>query len=371
MVLAVNLRQPNPHLAAARAAMRDDIAIYAGVALYLLVGAIFVIARSGVLFASLWTYVIAFTGIFGIALPHLLYGLAALRIRLKVGRRWQLAHRFMLRPERTGRFIAGTVLMLLALMPFQAMFSSIKSALPTNGQFPDDAAQANLDAVVHFGHEPWQYLMAVAGNPVALRIIELNYDMMWFVVCFGALYWVATSRRADALRTRYCFAFFLTWVVVGNIVAGTFLSAGPAFYGFVTGDARRFAPLTQFLRSTAGSLYSAADSQSYLWVLHLRGLAGFGSGISAFPSMHVALVAMNVCFAFEASRKLGLLALGYLVVIMLSSTYLGWHYGIDGYAAVLLSVLVYWALRNAWPYLAHLHIKAPLGETVGSTAAGT
>jgi hypothetical protein len=212
--------------------------------------------------------------------------------------------------------------------------------------------------------------LSVARNLVVLRVVEVNYDMMWFIVCFGALYWVATSRRANALRTRYCYCFFLTWIIVGNIVAGTFLSAGPAFYGFVTGDTRRFATLTQFLRSTAGDLYSAADSQSYLWMLHQRGLAGFGSGISAFPSMHVALVAMNVCFAFEASRRLGLVALGYLVIIMLSSTYLGWHYGIDGYAAVLLSVLLYWALRSAWPYLALLRLhKAPLDGAIAAIPA--
>ena len=38
-------------------------------------------------------------------------------------------------------------------------------------------------------------------------------------------------------------------VVIGSIIAATFITAGPALYGRVTGDNPRFAPLHNFLQS--------------------------------------------------------------------------------------------------------------------------
>lgn len=367
--MAFGWRHASPYIAATCAAMRADRPIYLATAAYMVIGAIFVIARSGTLLASLWLYLLVGVAVFGIALPYGAWLAAKARIRVRARRRTALAYRCLLKPGPVGRFAAGTALMLVVLMPFQAMFSSVKSALPVNGQFPDDTLEANADSLLHFGHEPWEYLLGVLHNPVVLRVAEVNYDFAWFVVCFGALYLVAVSPGSNGIRSRYVLCFLLIWIIVGNVIAGTFLTAGPAFYGFVTGDVRRFASLTQFLHTTAGSPYSAADSQSYLWTLHQRGRSGFGSGISAFPSVHVAVVAMNVFFAYERSRRLGLAVTGYMLVILVSSVYLGWHYAIDGYAALALSAGTYWGLRAAWPQLARLRLPSGLRQPAMNDAS--
>jgi membrane-associated phospholipid phosphatase len=124
-------------------------------------------------------------------------------------------------------------------------------------------------------------------------------------------------------------------------------TAGPAFYSLVTGDPDRFHKVRDFVGTTAGTFSSAADEQRYLWALHLAGSDGFGSGISAFPSMHVALISLMAMFATEHNRRLGIAAWVYVAFIVASSTYLGWHYAVDGYAAIILVAMVYWAVRSA------------------------
>lgn len=94
--------------------------------------------------------------------------------------------------------------------------------------------------------------------------------------------------------------------------------------------------------------------QEYLWTLYQSGTIGLGSGISAFPSMHVALATVVALYAWEWSRKLGFVAWVYVAFILCSSVYLGWHYAIDGYASIVVVSGLYWALRVLMPNLGRL-----------------
>jgi hypothetical protein len=141
----------------------------------------------------------------------------------------------------------------------------------------------------------------------------------------------------------------LTWIVIGNIAAGIFLCAGPAFYGQVTGDPTRFGEQLAFLARHADYDGSAAYYQNYLWMLYEKGVSGFGSGISAFPSMHVALITLNALFIWERSRAWGIAAFAYVAFILASSVYLAWHYAVDGYAAIAMTVGIYLLVRRWLP----------------------
>lgn len=64
-----------------------------------------------------------------------------------------------------------------------------------------------------------------------------------------------------------------------------------------------------------------------------------GLGISAFPSMHVAIAALTALYLTERSRWLAPVGVVFLGVIFFMSVYTGYHYALDGYfsiAAVLL-----------------------------------
>lgn len=247
-----------------------------------------------------------------------------------------------------ARLLSG-ICRLMAFMIFQGTFTSVKNGLSVwQGGFPFDKVQADIDAWLHFGVDPWRWL-AFAQHDLVRIAVEWNYAAVFFTACFGALFFVATSPLVARVRTRYLVCFMLVWIVVGNVFAGLFMSAGPAFYGKVTGDGLRFAAQLEFLERGAVWPNSAAAYQDYLWTLHSAGQTGFGSGISAFPSVHVALAMFNALFVWEYSRRLGLLAFAYVALIQASSVYLGWHYAIDGYVAAVLTVLIYAATRRMMP----------------------
>ena len=135
-------------------------------------------------------------------------------------------------------------------------------------------------------------------------------------------------------------------------------------------------PVLEFLAHGASSPGSSAYCQAYLWTLNTIGQTGLGSGISAFPSVHVALATLNALFAREYSRRLGIVAFAYAALIEVSSVYLGWHYAIDGYAAAIATVLIYVATRRMVPagrtramHLPQWARPAPVAAAVAITTA--
>ena len=327
-----------------------DYLIYLGLLIYLAAGILYVASHHAMLFGAIDIY--EHTGLltYCLILPFVVMVIGIARITHRLDRRRLLAYRHMFGPRRAARFVAGTLLMVLVLVPFEAMFASVKTTFSDSGLIYDKVA-ADIDRTIHLGRAPVKYLLSVAQDTRVLHLIEFNYDMVWFIVCFGTLYWVAISPRADRVRLRYCTSFFLCWIIIGNLVAAMFPTAGPAFYGLVTGDNSRFSLVQAFLQTTAGTFSSAFDEQAYLWILHQRGESGFGSGISAFPSIHVALITINALFIGEYSRRWAIVAWAYVAVIMLSAVYLGWHYAIDAYAAIVLVLLLYWGVSRLEPAL--------------------
>ncbi len=327
--------------------LRDDWLIYGIVALHAALGIVAITATGESSAFAYLAYFPTWPFIFLVFFPFLYALLILLQVVHRLERRRGLAAWLILSDKRLAHFGAGLIL-LCSMMIFQGTFTSLKNAFPIWwGGFPYDAVQADIDRILHFGRDPWHYLYAVGANGFVRGFIEWNYNQGWFILCFSALFWVAVSYDARAIRTRYFLCYVLLWIVIGNVFAGMFLSAGPAFYGNVTGDAARFAGQLAFLGQSDGGMHSAARMQNYLWATQQRGEAGFGSGIAAFPSMHVALVTLNALFLFEFSRKAGLAASAYVAFVIASSVYLAWHYAIDGYFSVVTTIVIYSLVRWA------------------------
>lgn len=339
-------------------ALRSDGAIYVLAALYVAIGYAFMSGKGYLAFGSFKAYYTAWSMNFGVLGPVFVTIIGVLHIIIRLDKRRSLAFRAMFAPKRVARFVAGTVLLLTALLLFTTMFSAVKTSFPIDHGFRFDVAQADIDKAIHFGVDPFRLLYAVAEHPLVLRIVEANYNIVWFIICYFTLYWVCTSPRTNGTRIRYVLTWMLSWIVIGNIMAGTWLSAGPAYYGLVTGDTTRFADQVAFLAATAGEPNSAHNFQQYLWKLFESGRVGIGSGISAFPSVHVAVTTLNALFIGEVSRRFGIAMWAYVGFIILSSVYLGWHYAIDGYVSVVMVTAIYWALRQLVPKLARLRWKS-------------
>ncbi|KKB84886.1 hypothetical protein VW29_08625 [Devosia limi DSM 17137] len=356
-------RTARQYLAALRSAIGADLPLYIIAALYVIGGYMLMAGMEQTAFGTLNAYYFAWSINFGIAAPIFVAVIGFSHITIRLNRRRALAYRAMFAPARVARFAAGTILLLTALLLFTTMFSSIKSTFPLASGFLFDVAQADIDKAIHLGTDPWRYLYAIAQHPIVLRVVEFNYNVVWFILCYFTLYWVVTSPRADQFRLRYVLTWMLSWVIIGNLIAGTWLSAGPAFYGLVTGDTERFGEQLAFLGITAGERNSAHNLQAYLWDLYETGNVGIGSGISAFPSIHVAMVVLNALFIGELSHRLGALMWCYVAFIIMSSVYLGWHYAIDGYVSVVAVLVIYWALRKLLPKIA-MRANAAVTEPV-------
>ncbi|NGO51208.1 phosphatase PAP2 family protein [Allomesorhizobium camelthorni] len=330
--------------------MRGDAGLYLLVVAYTALGLLALSATGRGESAAYGVYVAKWFTLFGFLFPVLNLLLVYAIVIHRVDRRRTLALRLAFSTERLACLVAGVAL-LLSMMLFQGTYTSLKNALPHwQGGFPHDRLQADIDRWLHFGVDPWIWLYRIGEHDLVRLVLEWNYNVLWFALCFGALFYVATSPRTRRMRTRYLVCFMLVWVVCGNLLAGLFLSAGPAFYGAVTGDEGRFAAQLAFLAHGAQSTNSAVTYQTYLWSLHQYGTAGFGSGISAFPSVHVALAALNALFLWDHSSRLGLAAFAYVAVIVASSVYLAWHYAIDGYASIAIVAVIYFGVKHieAW-----------------------
>lgn len=324
--------------------VRRDAWAYAAIAAYTVSGLLLLELSDLWEMAAYSQYFSKWTTLFLVMLPAITIIFDVIMVIVRFDRRRRLAFCRTFSPARLAYFFSGTCL-LMGLMIFQGTFTSIKNALPLlQGGFLYDRFQADMDSWLHFGTDPWR-LLAFAHQDLILRFVDWNYSVLWSVLCFGTLYFVATSPSARCIRTRYILMFMLVWILCGNVLAGIFISAGPAFYGAVTGDTARFAELTGFLAQ--GNPPSIAYGyQHYLWMLYEKGVAGFASGISAFPSVHVGLIAMNALFVAERHRGWAILAFGYVLFVAASSVYLGWHYAIDGYASFVVTLICHLALRR-------------------------
>jgi membrane-associated phospholipid phosphatase len=87
-----------------------------------------------------------------------------------------------------------------------------------------------------------------------------------------------------------------------------------------------------------------AEASGYLYASYQTGDSAMGTGISAMPSMHLAIVTLNACMLTSLNRHVGVLAWIYVALIQLGSVYLGWHYALDGYFSIAAVGLIWWGV---------------------------
>ncbi|TIW00845.1 MAG: hypothetical protein E5V77_09165, partial [Mesorhizobium sp.] len=124
-----------------------------------------------------------------------------------------------------------------------------------------------------------------------------------------------------------------------------FASVGPAFVSPFYSDST-FSPLMDYLRTTNITYpVLALDTQNYLLADASLDGPRLGSGISAFPSVHVAVATLNAIYLWRFGRVLRWVGLIFLLCIQLGSVHLAWHYAVDGYASMLLTLAIWIFVR--------------------------
>lgn len=233
------------------------------------------------------------------------------------------------------------ILVLALIPPLLSTFASFKRMIPTVNPFSWDERFMQLDAWLHLGTQPWEWLLPVLRSAPAIGFIDFVYTL-WFPVVVMTLVWQAWSGREPA-RSRFFLAFALTWILLGVVAATFFSSAGPCYYGRIVAGPDPYEALMKSLyRIDSERPLTALMLQEFLF----RGYSGAAAyrieGISAMPSLHVAIAALLVLLFARVNRTAMILAAGFGMLILLGSVVLGWHYAVDGYVAALLVLPVWW-----------------------------
>jgi hypothetical protein len=224
--------------------------------------------------------------------------------------------------ERKARILAvaaGRLCISLHWITFNWMKSMLPSAVP----FWADRPLADLDQAL-FGRAAWEWALSIVG-PAAV-VSKFAYSLwlpLHFIVLAGVL-----CMEPSVRKSRLLVAYFLMWMI-GTAVSFAFSSGGPIFYKAL-GFGPRFHELLH--QPHIGGIPKTA---AYLWSNYQDHAARPGAGISAFPSMHVALAAW---IAIALRHWSGWI---FAALVFYGSFLLGWHYFLDAPAGIAVTLIGY------------------------------
>jgi len=218
-----------------------------------------------------------------------------------------------------------------------SLFLPLKFAIPRQVPFWLDVPLAHAERSL-FGADPWLLVDRVLGWAVVP--MDLIY-VLWLPVQLLILFTVMLE-PPSAAKSHALMAYILAWFLLGVAAATLFSSAGPIFFDRLYGGAD-YAPLREALKAR-GAWVVLAESDA-MWSAYVNGHRGLLTGISAVPSIHVAIAFWIVLTARALAPRLARWALVYFLLIWLGSVQLGWHYVSDGLAGAI-GMLAIWALAT-------------------------
>ena len=241
------------------------------------------------------------------------------------------------------RFIRGVPL-LAALVVFMPAFSTMKSAIPLFNAHNWDGAFIAADQAIH-GGDAWRLLQPVLGFPIVTSALSLMYVVWFFVIYASSIYFCFLARDRE-LRAQYFIAYFASWTICGVFLATLFASVGPCFVGPLLGDASFDAQMAYLRAADEQIPVMTLQVQQMLLDWHRADADGLGSGITAMPSMHVAIAFLFWLAVRKVPQRGGRWMLTFLVLIWIGSVHLAYHYMVDGLVSIALVALLWWLSRK-------------------------
>ena len=241
-------------------------------------------------------------------------------------------------------FLARRILPLALAFMFISTFNTFKVFIPRINPFFLDGFLSDLDRWL-FGTDAWRLTHAVIG-PAGTRILDVFYGL-WFPAWLIAMLHFSLFASRDQQR-RFYLSFLGIWAVLGIGLAIVLSSAGPCFLELVHHPyAERYAGLFP-IQDAPG----AARAQEFLAKAYQSGEIGLAKGISAMPSVHVAIMALIVLAVRRYGRLLFTAALFMYLMIFIGSVHLGWHYVSDGVVGTAGAILLWRMTRSRTRVLA-------------------
>lgn len=254
------------------------------------------------------------------------------------------------RPEHPIGFTVGLVRthrhralwalpLMLAASLFMPTFSAMKSAIPLFNEYTWDQAFVGLDALIH-GQDPWLWMQPVLGFPIITALLAVIYHLWLLLIYVGSVYF-AFYVSDKTLVLRYFLSFFLIWCILGVVLATSLASVGPVFLEPIVGNDRFLAQVRYLAEANETVPIMVLPVQEALLAGYESGNHGLGGGITAMPSMHVALACLFWLAIRRVSKPLNHFFLAFLALILIGSVHLAYHYAIDGYLSAILTVVIW------------------------------
>jgi hypothetical protein len=214
-----------------------------------------------------------------------------------------------------------------------SLFLPLKYAIPAQVPFWLDTPLALGERQV-FGTDPWRIADHLFGW--ALEPVDRVYGL-WLPVQSLALFSVILL-PASAAKSRALVAYAMAWFLLGVVAAAVCASVGPIFYDRLLGG-HQFADLAERLDGHAWMVRGEADA---MWASFASGRPGLVAGISAMPSLHVAISFWIWLALRHLAPRLAPLAGAYAIFIWVASIQLGWHYVSDGLSGLVGILAIWW-----------------------------
>lgn len=237
------------------------------------------------------------------------------------------------------RSLADLVRFLLFMTLASYVYSWLKVSLPLlrPGTLYDQELY-RIETGLHLGVNPGRFLQSLFPYASLWRLLDAYYAAFIFTVIAGVGWFAATLSVRD--RARFAAGFTFLWIL-GSWFYVAVPALGPCYalkddYTEVRASMPSQSATMDLLFAHYGRVLSlrrrseGVDVSPYL-------------GIAAMPSLHVGAQAFLMLFARRRSQALFLLYLALTAVTFFAAVVSGWHYAIDGYAALLLA----WAAFKA------------------------
>ncbi len=242
-----------------------------------------------------------------------------------------------------ARWLILAILMVGLTLPLFQLFK--QHILPARG-FPFDPYVAALDRFLFAGHDAWRITHALFGSVGGTLFFDRVYAL-WLPMMFVFPMIAVMAARDERVRARLLGCWIISWVLIAVLGAWVFGSAGPCYYIQLVGPDAGFSELNARLAALGvaaqkeGQVLAALDFQAMLLAEHWTTDLLPAGGISAMPSMHVAMATLFALSGYRIYRPLGHVMALYAVLIWIGSVHLGWHYASDGIVGAAMMALLW------------------------------
>lgn len=232
---------------------------------------------------------------------------------------------YAIRTRWTRDRILLAVTGLVAYHLVYAFYRNLKSWNAFRTQHDDALLKA--DRWLFFGHDPAQLLHDLFGEQVAPHVFRAIYESFSIMVPIS---FVAALVFAPLIREGYVFLTSAMWVWILGVGSYYLIPAIGPFHS----APELFSGLDPTSVTATQAKYMAERAQ----FLHDPGLADTFASIGAFASLHTGFTFLVVLMMrYYGFRRISQILGIYLVAVMISTIYLGWHFVLDDVAGLIIA----------------------------------